>query len=134
MLRVHPYTRSDDFWARLEARQQRLHKVAGPEDAGDDNGIAVDLHAVQTRQDSRRSRQKYGAPEKPGNFDPAKAHQKWGYSLRSRSRLMEWSASLRSTRVARGRVGRMFSTRLGRLIERQISRAAAMACGSLSRA
>jgi len=53
------------------------------------------------------------------------------YSLRRRNRLMEWSASLRSTRVARGRVGRMFSTRLGRLIERQISRAAATAFVSL---
>ena len=43
--------------------------------------------------------------------------------MRNRSRLMEWSASLRSTSVARGRVGRMFSIRLGRLIECQMSRA-----------
>ena len=49
------------------------------------------------------------------------------YSFRRRSRLMEWSASLRSTRVARGRGGRMFSTRLGRLIDRQISLAASTA-------
>ena len=54
------------------------------------------------------------------------------YSLRSRSRLMEWSASLRSTSVARGRVGRMFSIRLGRLMECQISRAAKTACSSVS--
>ena len=53
-------------------------------------------------------------------------------SLRSRSRLMEWSASLRNTRVARGRVGRMFSIRLGRLIECQMSRAANTACSSVS--
>ena len=46
------------------------------------------------------------------------------YSLRRRNRLMEWSASLRNTRVARGRVGRMLLIRFGRLIECQMSRAA----------
>ena len=38
-----------------------------------------------------------------------------------------WSRSLRRTSDARARVGRMFSTRLGSLISRQISRALAMA-------
>lgn len=66
--------------------------------------------------------------------DGLTAGRRRAHSLRSRSRLIEWSASLRSTRVARGRVGRMFSTRLGRLIERQISRAAATALVSLSAA
>ena len=54
------------------------------------------------------------------------------YSLRSRSRLIEWSASLRNTSVARGLVGRMFSIRFGRLIECQMSRAANTACSSVS--
>ena len=36
--------------------------------------------------------------------------------MRSRTRLIEWSTSLRRTRVARGRVGRMFSTKLGSLM------------------
>ena len=54
------------------------------------------------------------------------------YNLRSRSRLMAWSASLRNTSVARGRVGRMFSIRLGRLIECQMSRAANTAASSVS--
>ncbi|SLH43756.1 Uncharacterised protein [Mycobacteroides abscessus subsp. abscessus] len=44
---------------------------------------------------------------------------------------MLWSASLRSTSVARGRVGRMFSTRFGRLVEFQISCAASVACSSV---
>ena len=53
--------------------------------------------------------------------------------MRKRNRLMAWSASLRNTSVARGRVGRMFSIRLGRLMECQISRAAVAAARDIWR-
>ena len=52
-------------------------------------------------------------------------------SLRNRTHLTEWSASLRSTRVARPRVVWMFSRRFGQLMVSQISAAWAAASSSV---
>ena len=52
------------------------------------------------------------------------------YSLRNATSSMRWLAPLVSSRSARGRVGRMFSCRLTRLMRRQIERAVASASAS----
>ena len=54
--------------------------------------------------------------------------------LRRRTRVTSWFSPLESTSVARDRVGRMFSTRLGPLISRQIRLAVATASSSDSTA
>lgn len=57
-----------------------------------------------------------------------------GQSLRRRIRRTAWSLPLLSTSVARGRVGRMFCTRLRSLIVVQIRSAVRTASSSLSEA
>ena len=74
------------------------------------------------------------------DFPPQAARPRWSLSsrtrgtgaqdLRSRTRLMRCSASLVRTRVARPRVGAMFSRRLTRLTLSQISFAPARATSS----
>lgn len=68
------------------------------------------------------------------------SHRSWRWtcserqSLRSRTRLIRWSASLRSTSEARGRVGRMFRTRFGSLVFCHSRVASAVASSSVSAA
>src|SRR6476469_9456578 len=57
-----------------------------------------------------------------------------GQILRRRTRRTSWLSPLDSTRLARERVGRMFSTRLGPLISRQMRLAVATASSSESTA
>ena len=68
------------------------------------------------------------APATPGS----EPHQP--YSRRRRTRSTVWSRPLSSTRVARPRVGAMFSTRLGALMVSQMFAAMSTAASSLSEA
>ena len=71
--------------------------------------------ARRARGDGQRA-----VPRAPAGARLRRARLPDAYSLRNRTRSTAWSGPLVSTSVARPRVGRMFCSRLGSLIESQI--------------
>ena len=80
--------------------------------------LIVDMHGIVGRAVARRD-----GTNREGQTTLSLPRQ----SLRSRTQRTEWSWSLRSTSVARDRVGWMFCFRLGPLISSQIGSASATA-------